>query len=347
LIIPLPKRLSDAQFEELLAIASEFNVKLQPIVGTDRTVYAIIGDERDPQLIKKIEGLTFVDRVDTIQEPFKLMSKQSNLANHLIKIGDKLMGRDFAIIAGPCAIDYRNKHFMLETAVAAKEAGADMLRGGVWKPRSSPYAFQGHKDGLDILLEAKALTGLPVNTEVMNSDQIKACLNAGVDSLQIGTRNALNYNLLQQVGELTGGTKCNVILKRSLHMGPINEFLLAAEYILSLGNPNIILCPRGTIPAIQGFRNSPDESITVLLKEKTWAPVVVDPSHSVGKSTYVPNACLAAMGYGADGLLVEVHQNPKKGLGDDPKQAITPDILQSLIQDCRKLFKHSKKYLSK
>jgi 3-deoxy-7-phosphoheptulonate synthase len=346
-IIPLPNRLKEEQYQELVSIAEDFNVKIQPIIGAERTIYAIIGDERSPRLIKRIEGLPYVDRVDSVSEPFKLMSNHSNLANHKIKIGSKTLGQDLVVIAGPCAIDVEDKSLMLETAHAVKEAGADMLRGGVWKPRTSPYAFQGHYNGLKILLEAKEQTGLPINTEVMNQEQVKACIEAGVDCLQIGARNALNYKLLQQVGELTNQTKKNVILKRSMHMGPVNEFILAAEYIVAQGNPNVIICPRGTSPAIKGFRNSPDESITVLLKERTWAPVIVDPSHSVGKATYVPNACLAAIGYGADGLLIEAHSHPSKGLGDDPKQAITPKILAQIIKDCREIFVRSRKYLSK
>jgi 3-deoxy-7-phosphoheptulonate synthase len=346
LIIPLPQKLNDEQYQELIGITKEFNVSLQPIVGTERTIYAIIGDERTPRLIKRIEGLTFIDRVDTVQEPYKLMSKQSKLIKHEMKVGTKIPGEELIIIAGHCAIDSENKNYMLETAHAVKEAGADMIRGGIWKPRTSPYAFQGDSSSLDILLEAREQTGLPINTEVMNVEQVQICLDAGVDALQIGARNALNYKLLQQIGKMTAGTKTKIILKRSMHMGPVNEFILAAEYIVAQGNPNVLLCPRGTIPAIKGFRNSPDESITVLLKERTWAPVIVDPSHSVGKANYVPNACLAAVGYGADGLLIETHVQPKSGLGDDPKQAITPKVLGEVIKDCREIYSRSKKYLA-
>jgi 3-deoxy-7-phosphoheptulonate synthase len=176
---------------------------------------------------------------------------------------------------------------------------------------------------------------------------LKLCVDAKVDSLQIGARSALNYRLLQQVGELTKSTGTRVLLKRSMHMGPVSEFILAAEYIVAQGNPNVMLCPRGTVPTIEGFRNSPDESITLLLKERTWAPVVVDPSHSVGKSVYVPAACLAAAGYGADGILVETHCNPKKGMGDDPKQAITPDVLAQIVKDTRQIHAFASHYAPK
>ncbi len=344
MIIPIPNRLTEEQSQELFATADEFGVKLQPIVGHARTIYAIIGDERSPLLIKRIEGLPYIDRVDTIQVPYKLLAKDNNLSHHEIKIGKKTLGKELAIIAGHCTIDPNEKNLFLESAHALKEQGVDMLRGGAWKPRTSPYSFQGQNKSIEILLEARSQTGLPVNTEVMDMEQIQICVEAGIDCLQIGARNALNYKLLQQAGQATQGTATNIILKRSIHAGPVNEFILAAEYIVAQGNPNVILSPRGTFPSIEGFRNFPDESITVLLKERTWAPVVVDPSHSVGKSVYVPNACLAAIGYGADGLLIESHCQPKRGIGDDPKQAVTPETVGKIIEDCTELFERAKKY---
>lgn len=345
MIIPLPNRLTEVQEKELFSLAEGFDVTIQPIVGHIRTIYAIIGDERSPVLVNRIEGLSFIDRVDTIQSPYKLMSWDSDLKDHQTKIGNKVLGKDFAVIAGHCTIDPKNKQYFMETAHAVKEAGADMIRGGVWKPRTSPYSFQGDAKSLEILMEVRETLKIPVNTEAMDYDQVKECVMAGVDSIQIGARNALNYKLLQQIGELTQGKEVNIILKRSMHSGPVTEFILAAEYIMARGNLNVILCPRGTTPAVDGFRNSPDESITVLLKERTWAPVVVDPCHSVGKSVYVPNACLAAVGYGADGLLIETHVLPSKGIGDDPKQAITPSVLKNLIQDCHQIHQFSRRYL--
>lgn len=344
MIIPLHPRLSDAEFKELEEIASEFNVRIQPIHGHERSIYAILGDETSQDLINRIEGLAYIERIDRIQVPYKLMAKESKLSSHRVKIGNKSLPGDFAVIAGHCTIDPANKQLFFETAHAVKEAGADMIRGGVWKPRTSPHSFQGDARSLDILLEARQLTGLPVNTEVMDYEQLKLCVDAKVDSLQIGARSALNYRLLQQVGQLTKDTPIKVLLKRSMHMGPPSEFILAAEYIVAQGNPNVMLCPRGTAPAIEGFRNSPDESITLLLKEKTWAPVVVDPSHAVGKGVYVPHACLAAAAYGADGVIVETHCNPKKGMGDDPKQAVTPDVLARIIKDTREIHRAAKRY---
>ena len=156
--------------------------------------------------------------------------------------------------------------------------------------------------------------------------------------LQVGARNALNYSLLRAIGRAVAGRNTVVLLKRSLHMGPLSEFISAAEYIAAFGNPNLILCPRGTSPALDGYRNHPDESITPLLKEKTWAPVVVDPSHSVGKALYVPACALAAVAYGADGLCIEAHVNPSQGIGDDPKQALTPAVLADTIIQAKQLW---------
>jgi 3-deoxy-7-phosphoheptulonate synthase len=166
-----------------------------------------------------------------------------------------------------------------------------------------------------------------------------------VDVLQIGTRNALNYGLLKEIGRKIRDRKTAVLLKRSMHMGKIEEFIMAAEYVVAQGNPNILLCPRGTTPAMDGYRNHPDECIAPLLKERTWAPVIVDPSHSVGKATYVPFACLAAASYGADGIIVEMHVSPRHGIGDDPKQAVTPDVLAKIVRDTRAIHELQKRHL--
>jgi 3-deoxy-7-phosphoheptulonate synthase len=188
-------------------------------------------------------------------------------------------------------------------------------------------------------MEGSRRTGLPVDTEVMEEAHIKLALDAGVTCLQVGARNALNYSLLRAIGRAVAEHHQTVVLlKRSIHMGPINEFISAAEYIAAFGNPNVILCPRGTTPTLEGYRNHPDESITPLLKEKTWAPVIVDPSHSVGKASYVPACALAAVAYGADGLCIEAHVSPSHGIGDDPKQALLPDVLATTIRQAKALW---------
>jgi len=344
MIIPIHARLTPEQLQELESLTAEFGVRIQPIHGHERSIYAIMGDETSQDLINRIEGLAYIERVDRIQVPYKLMAKESKLSHHRVTIGNKILPGDFCVIAGHCTIDPKQKEMFFETAYAVKEAGADMLRGGVWKPRTSPHSFQGDARSLEILLEAREKTGMPINTEVMDYEQLKLCVEAKVDCLQVGARSALNYRLLQQIGAMTKDSATRVLLKRSMHMGPASEFILAAEYIVAQGNPNVMLCPRGTVPTIEGFRNAPDESITLLLKERTWAPVVVDPSHSVGKAIYVPHACLAAASYGADGVLVETHCQPKKGMGDDPKQAITPQVLTQLIKDMRVIHEAAKNY---
>lgn len=337
MILPKNNRLEPAEVAQLNAIVAEFGCRIQPIIGDVRTIYAIVGDERHELMINRLEGLPFVDRVDTIQSPHKLMDIRSDLARHRVKLGGITLGDELLVMAGHCTIDPKNPNLFYETAQAVKEAGAHALRGGVWKPRTNPYAFQGDSRSLDILMEGSRRTGLPVDTEVMDEEQLKLALAAGVQVLQIGARNALNYSLLRQVGAAIAGKSVAVLLKRSIHTGTLNEFISAAEYIVNFGNPNVILCPRGTQPGLDGYRNQPDESITPLLKERTWAPVVVDPSHSVGKAAYVPACALAAVAYGADGLCIEAHVSPAHGLGDDPKQAVTPAALAGLIKEAKAL----------
>ena len=338
MILPKSNRLSSEQVAEITAIVSEFGCRIQPIIGAVRTIYAILGDERDELMINRLEGLDFVERVDRIQSPHKLMDVRSDLATHRVTIGGVTLGEELLVVAGQCTIDPKNPNLFYETAAAVKEAGANVIRGGVWKPRTNPYSFQGDTKSLDILLEGARRTGLPVDAEVMDEEQLRLALAAGVNMLQVGARNALNYSLLRAIGRAVAERDTVVLLKRGLHMGPINEYIAAAEYIVSFGNPNILLCPRGTAPGLDGYRNHPDESITPLLKEKTWAPVVVDPSHSVGKAAYVPACALAAVAYGADGLCIEAHVAPHKGIGDDPKQALTPALLAETIARCRQLY---------
>lgn len=338
MILPKSNRLTPEQVSAVTEIVELFGCRIQPIVGAVRTIYAIVGDERDELMINRLEGLPYIERIDRIQSPFKLMDIRSDLATHQIAIGGVTLGKELLIIAGQCTIDPKNPDYFYETAQAVKEAGAQVLRGGVWKPRTNPYAFQGDDKSLEILMEASRRTGLPVDTEVMDEDQLKLALDAGVPMLQVGARNALNYSLLRQIGRAVAGRNTVVLLKRSLHMGTLNEFISAAEYIANFGNPNVILCPRGTAPALDGYRNHPDESIVPLLKERTWAPVVIDPSHSVGKAAYVPACALAAVAYGADGLCVEAHVQPSKGIGDDPKQAVTPNVLAETIRLAREIW---------
>ena len=332
MIIPKKEKLSADELKQVETIAADSECSILEIQGRNRCVYAILGDETQEVMFKRIAGLPFIRKVDRIESPYKLMDRRSALADHRVKVGQVEVGGETPfVIAGPCTIDPANPNLFLETAHALKEVGVDGLRGGVWKPRTNPYSYQGDNKALQIILEAREETGLPIDLEVMDSGQLKLAIEAKVDVLQVGTRNALNYSLLKEIGKLSAGTDSTVLLKRGRHVASPNEFIAAAEYIVAEGNPNVMLCPRGTTPALDGFRNHPDESISPLLKSKTWAPVVVDPSHSVGHSEYVKACSLAAIAYGADGLCIEAHIDPAKGIGDDPKQAVKPEVIKDII----------------
>jgi len=335
MIISKEPKLTDAQLTEIQSIVGAYDCRIQVIVGAHRCIYAILGDEQHELMFNRLMGLPYVDRVDRIESSFKLMDVRGELASQQIEINGCQIKKDLLVIAGPCTVDPQNPQALFETAHAVKESGAHMLRGGVWKPRTVPYAYQGDNKSLELMVEAKAQTGLPLNIEVMDSVQLDMAIDAGVDMLQIGTRNALNYSLLKEIGQKTQDTNIAVLLKRGRHMAPIDEFIAAAEYIVAAGNANIYLCPRGTLPGLDGYRNYPDESIIPLLKEKTWAPVIYDASHAVGKAIHVPACCKAAVAYGADGLNIECNIRPAYGLGDDPKQAITPEKLGKLVSDLK------------
>jgi 3-deoxy-7-phosphoheptulonate synthase len=340
MIIPKANKLEPGQIAQIEAITAEFDCSILEIQGRNRCVYAILGDEGREVMFKRIAGLPFIAKVDMIESPYKLMDRRSGLSDHCVRLGHTEVGKEKPlIIGGPCTIDPANPNLYLESAHALKEAGVDALRGGVWKPRTNPYSFQGDNHSLSIILQAREETGLPIDIEVMDSEQLKLALEAKVDVVQVGTRNAQNYRLLKEIGQLTAGSNTAVLLKRGRHMASPNEFIASAEYIVAEGNPNVMLCPRGTTPPLEGYRNHPDESITPLLKNRTWAPVVVDPSHSVGHADYVPACSLAAIAYGADGLCIESHIEPAKGIGDDPKQAILPEKVKELITACREVWK--------
>lgn len=333
MIIPKQSQLTDPQLAEIRAIVADFGCTIKVIQGAERSIYAILGDERSETMVNRLLGLEYIARVDRIDSPYRLMDIHSELAKGKLTLAGVTLGQAPLWIAGHCTIDPKEPQLLYETAHAVRQAGAHFLRGGVWKPRTMPYSYQGSDKAIEILLEARAQSGLPVTTEIMDTEQLEIALEAKVDMIQIGARNSLNYPLLRRVGERTAGTGTAVLLKRGRPMAPIDEFLAAAEYIAAAGNPNILLCPRGTLPAMDGYRNQPDEAITQLLKERTWAAVVVDPSHSVGRAHYVPGSALAAMAYGADGLIIETHIAAAKGIGDDPKQSVTPQTLEKIIRD--------------
>ena len=341
MIIPKGSKLTEEQITQVEHIAYDFDCSILEIQGRNRCVYAILGDEGREVMFKRIAGLSFIRRVDMIESPYKLMDKRSGLSDHVIKLGKEEIGKSFPfIIGGPCTIDPDQPNLYLETAHALKECGVNALRGGVWKPRTNPYSYQGDSKALEIIVQARDETRLPIDVEVMDLEQLKIALEAKVDILQIGTRNALNYSLLKEVGRLSAGSDTAILLKRGRHVASPDEFIAAAEYLVAEGNPNVLLCPRGTTPALDGYRNHPDESITPLLKNRTWAPVIVDPSHSVGHADFVKACSISAIAYGADGLCIESHIEPSKGIGDDPKQAITPTVMKDLIACCKSVWEN-------
>ena len=346
MIIPKESELTDAQLQEVRDIVAAHNCRIDVIQGANRCIYAILGDERHETMINRIEGLDYIDRVDTIDAPYKLMHRDSQLADHSLTIAGKQPRKEPLFIAGPCTVDPKEPNHTIETAHAIKDAGAHVLRGGIWKPRTMPYSYQGDVKALETLLEARSQTGLPINTEVMNFRQLQTLVDAGVDMVQIGARNSLNYSLLREVGEYTADKGTVVLLKRGRSMAPVDEFIAAAEYVAAAGNPRLLLCPRGTMPPMDGYRNHPDESIIPLLKEKTWAATVADPSHAVGRARYVPYAAMAAMAYGADGLCIESHIQPTSGIGDDPKQAIEPHELKRVLEDALVVYQRTRAYLN-
>jgi 3-deoxy-7-phosphoheptulonate synthase len=262
--------------------------------------------------------------VQRISQPYKLASRQFHAEASVFPLdGFTVGGTEIPIIAGPCSVEGRTQ--LIEIALAVKEAGAHALRGGAFKPRTSPYAFQGlGEEGLEYLAEARDLTGLPVVAEIMAVSQVEV-MTKYVDVLQIGARNMQNFNLLRAVGE----TRTPVLLKRGLS-ATVEELLMAAEYILSGGNTRVMLCERGIRTFETATRNTTDINAIPVLKSLTHLPVILDPSHSTGHSGYVPAVAKAAIAAGADGLIVEAHQDPAHAMSDG-KQSLTPEALARLI----------------
>jgi len=271
------------------------------------------------------EGLDGVESVQRITQPYKLASRQFHPQNSIFPLdGFTIGGDEIAIIAGPCSVESRSQ--ILETAQAVKEAGACALRGGVFKPRTSPYSFQGlGEEGLQYLAEARQQTGLPLVVEIMSQTQLEV-MTRYVDVLQIGARNMQNYNLLRAVGE----TRTPVLLKRGLS-ATIEELLMSAEYILSGGNSRVILCERGIRTYETATRNTTDINAIPVLKALTHLPVILDPSHSTGHAAYVTAIARAAIAAGADGLIIEVHPDPAHALSDG-KQSLRPEKFAEMVR---------------
>ena len=317
-----------AQVNHLTTWLKHLNVDVHISEGKEVTVLGLIGDTSRVD-IELLSSLDMVSSVKRVSEPFKQANRKFHPADSIISVGDvKIGGGNFAMIAGPCSVESEEQ--IVNVAQAVKSAGANILRGGAYKPRTSPYAFQGLKDeGLRLLLEAKKATGMPIITEIMNVRTLE--LFEDVDIIQVGARNMQNFDLLQELGK----TRKPVLLKRGL-ANTLQELLMSAEYIMSEGNENIILCERGIRTFEMYTRNTLDLSAVPVLHELTHLPVVIDPSHATGKSRLVPSMALAAAAAGADGIMIEVHNNPACALCDGA-QSITPEQFAELNERVEKV----------
>lgn len=327
MIIVLKPEATEADALRLLGSIEAKGLKPLYLPGVERIVLGALGDERVLQEIN-IEGDPLVESVKPILTPYKLVSREMKGHDTVVDIGNVSVGGNrIVVIGGPCAVESEDQ--LRETAFAVRDAGARALRGGAYKPRSSPYSFQGKgEEGLRLLKLISRETGMPVVSEVMDTSDLDHFAET-VDCLQIGARNMQNFKLLQAVGQ----TKKPVVLKRGLS-ATIEELLLAAEYIVAAGNPNVILCERGIRTFETATRNTLDLNAVAYLKRKTHLPVMVDPSHGTGIRELVGPLAKAAIAVGADGVLIEAHRNPAQALSDG-KQSLTPPQFAQLIKELR------------
>ena len=310
------------QRDQLIKWFEDQGLRVHVSVGEYQTVLGLIGDTTKVDT-DMLELLDIVDFVKRITEPFKNANRKFHPEDTVIDVGGaKIGGGNFAVIAGPCSVETEEQ--ITEVARRVKAAGATMLRGGAFKPRTSPYDFQGLKaDGIELLVKAKKETVLPIVTEIMNANHLP--LFEDVDVIQVGARNMQNFELLKELGK----TKKTILLKRGL-ANTFKELLMSAEYIMSEGNENVILCERGIRTFETYTRNTLDLSAVCALHELTHLPVVVDPSHATGRADYVKPMAMAATACGADGIMIEVHNNPAKALCDGA-QSVTPDQFDDIM----------------
>ncbi len=329
MIVVMKVGAGDEAVRAVEAAVKQAGLKPRVIRGSVQTVVAAIGEKRGP-VREMLETLDGVADVVPIQSPYKLACREVHPEPTVIEVGPlKLGDGNFGVIAGPCSIESEEQ--MVETARAVKSAGAAALRGGAFKPRTSPYAFQGlHEDGLKILAVARAETGLPVVTELLAEHDVEL-VSRYADVLQIGARNMQNYRLL----EVAGATGKTILLKRGA-AATLEELLLAAEYILNAGNPNVILCERGIRTFESHTRFTLPTASVDYLHQRTHLPIVVDPSHAAGYASLVPSSALAAIAAGADGLIIEVHPNPSKAWCDGAQSLDFPRFAE-LMGRCRRV----------
>lgn len=327
MIVVMNNGASKQQVEQVLNRLESLGFQIHLSEGVERTIIGAIGDKTILNEIA-LEAMPGVEKVVPILQPYKLVSREFRNHDSIVKVGDlEFGGTQIHVMAGPCAVESSDQ--LMETAVRVKEAGATILRGGAFKPRTSPYAFQGlEEEGLKMLAEARERTGLKIVTEVVDPRNVELVANYA-DILQIGARNMQNFFLLKEVAQ----SARPVVLKR----GPsatIEEWLMAAEYLMAGGNYNVILCERGIRTFETFLRNTLDLSAVPVAKSLSHLPVIVDPSHAIGKWKYIRPMAMAAVAAGADGLLIEVHPNPAQALCDGP-QSLTPENFNALMADIR------------
>ena len=324
MIVVFKQNTPEKAIEELSRSISSMGVQVNKVVGSEATILGIVGDTSNVDM-KVLEANENVERVMRVSEPYKKANRKFHPDPTIVKVGDtEVGGKQITLIAGPCSVESEAQ--IVSVAKAVKNSGATMLRGGAFKPRTSPYSFQGLKyEGLELLKEARAETGLPIVTELMSPYDIDRFVK-DVDVIQVGARNMQNFELLKELGKL----KNPILLKRGLS-ATIEEWLMSAEYIMSEGNENVILCERGIRTFETSMRNTLDISAVPMLKAKTHLPVVVDPSHAAGLSWMVEPLAMAAIAAGADGLMIEVHNDPAHAKSDGA-QSLTPAAFDALMK---------------
>ncbi|MFA6468782.1 MAG: 3-deoxy-7-phosphoheptulonate synthase [Bacteroidota bacterium] len=337
MIVVLKPGTKKEEYDHVIERVQEYGFKPHPIVGEERTVIACVGDERGKSQLQQLESLDYVENVVPILKPFKLASKETK-PRSIVKVGNVSFGNSqFVVIAGPCSVE--TKEQILLSAEQVKKAGAQMLRGGAFKPRTSPYSFQGlEEEGLKLLAAAREKTGLPFATEVISPSDVDLVARYS-DMLQIGARNMQNFALLKEVGK----SKRPILLKRGMS-STYKELLMSAEYIMSMGNYDVVLCERGIRTFEDYTRNTFDLTAVPALKEMSHLPVIVDPSHGTGIRSLIPPMAKAAVPVGADGIIIEVHPNPEKAFSDGA-QSLTPDQFTGLMDDLRRYLPLEKRHL--
>ncbi|MGH9339972.1 MAG: 3-deoxy-7-phosphoheptulonate synthase [Acidobacteriota bacterium] len=322
MIIVMQAGATPEQIEHVIERIKILGYTPHPIYGVERTVIGAIGDERGKTVLESLISVQGVESVIPILKPFKLASREIRKEATSVQVGSLHIGNGgFGVIAGPCSVESEKQ--ILEAARQVKEAGANMLRGGAFKPRTSPYSFQGlEREGLKLLAKARQETGLPIVTEVLSPEDVDLVAEYA-DVLQIGARNMQNFSLLKKVGKVDRP----VLLKRGM-MCTIKETLMSAEYVLSSGNPRVILCERGIRTFEDATRNTLDLSAVSLMKEWSHLPVIVDPTHGTGVRQLILPMCKAAIAAGADGIMVEVHPNPEEALSDGFQALVSEQFRQ-------------------